>query len=53
MLYFEKFLFIETEFEILNLPKKFDFLIISPIQPIGEYVKIFTYFRKYNFIDLI
>jgi hypothetical protein len=40
-----------TDFEIINLPKKADVLIIEIEKAIKEYTKFFDYFKKVNIIE--
>ncbi|MDQ1265804.1 MAG: hypothetical protein QG635_956 [Bacteroidota bacterium] len=49
--YFRHFAEVVTDFEILKLPRRVDILIIEKIQPIRKYVKIFTYFKRFNIIE--
>jgi len=49
--YFESIAMVETNFEILKLPKKVDLLIIQAEKTIIDYVKIFTYFKRLNIIE--
>lgn len=49
--YFERFAKVITDYEIINLPKKADLLIIEVDKPITKHVKIFTYFKRFNIIE--
>jgi hypothetical protein len=49
--FFSPFSKVITDFEILKLPKKADVLVVETEKPLKEYVKIFSYFRKFNIIE--
>jgi hypothetical protein len=49
--YFVSFAKVITDYEIIELPKKVDLLIIEVTQPIEEHVKIFKYFKRFNIIE--
>ena len=49
--YFEPFAQVITDYEILNLPKRLDVLIIEADTSIKKHVKIFKYFKRYNIIE--
>jgi hypothetical protein len=49
--YFGKFAKVITDYEIINLPRNVDLLIIEVKEPIEKHVKLFTYFKRYNIIE--
>jgi hypothetical protein len=49
--YFEPFARVITDYELLDMPKRVDLLIIEINEPISDYVKIFTYFKRFNIIE--
>jgi len=49
--YFSKFAKVITDYEIIDLPKRVDILIIEVNQPIEQYVELFKYFKRYNIIE--
>ncbi|MCG8568838.1 MAG: hypothetical protein MJB14_01740 [Spirochaetes bacterium] len=50
--YFEKFAKVITDYEILDLPRKADILVIEEAgQKISDHVSVFTYFKKINIIE--
>jgi hypothetical protein len=49
--YFEPFARVITDYELLTIPKRVDLLIIELEKPIINYVKIFSYFKRYNIIE--
>jgi hypothetical protein len=49
--YFEKFAEVITDYEIIDLPKSVDLLVIKTIISIDKYVKVFKYFKTYNIIE--
>ena len=49
--YFEPFARVITDYELLDMPKRVDILIIEIDKPIIDYVKIFTYFKRFNIIE--
>lgn len=49
--FFGSFAEVKTDFEIIDLPKRVDILIIETTAPIEQYVEIFKYFRRFNIIE--
>jgi hypothetical protein len=49
--YFERFAKVITDYEVINLPKSVDLLIIEIDRPITKYVKLLTYFKRINIIE--
>jgi hypothetical protein len=49
--FFSEFSKIVTDYEIINLPKKADLLVVETDKPITNYVKIFDYFKTFNIIE--
>ena len=50
-LYFEPFAKVITDYEIIDLPKKVDLLIIEADKPIIEHLEVMKYFRRFNIIE--
>jgi hypothetical protein len=49
--FFSRFSKVITEFELINLPKKADVLVVETDKPITRYVRIFDYFKAFNIIE--
>ena len=49
--YFEPFATVITDYEIVNLPKKADILIIEMKEKFSNKLTLFKYFKKYNGIE--
>lgn len=49
--FFESFSKVITDFEIINLPKKADILVVETDKPIHNYTDIFSYFKRVNIIE--
>ena len=49
--FFESFSKVITDFEIINLPKKADILVVETDKPIHNYTDIFSYFKRVNVIE--
>lgn len=49
--YFEKFATVVTDYEIVNLPKKADVLIVELKEKFENKLTLFKYFKKYNGIE--
>ena len=49
--YFEPFAKVITDYEIINLPKKVDLLIIEAEVPIVEHLEVMKYFKRFNIIE--
>jgi hypothetical protein len=49
--YFEPFAKVITDYEIIDLPKKVDLLIIEADKPIVEYLEVMKYFKRFNIIE--
>jgi len=49
--FFGAFSKVITDFEIINLPKKADVLVVEADKPIAQYVRIFDYFKTYNIVE--
>ncbi|MDQ1266375.1 MAG: hypothetical protein QG635_1527 [Bacteroidota bacterium] len=49
--YFGRFARVETDYEIIDLPKRVDILVVEQTEPIEPYVVIFKYFKRFNIIE--
>jgi hypothetical protein len=49
--FFSEFSKITTDYEIINLPKKADVLVVEADKPITNYLRIFDYFKRFNIIE--
>jgi hypothetical protein len=49
--YFEPFAKVITDYEIIDLPKKVDLLIIEAEQSIDEHLEVMKYFKRFNIIE--
>jgi hypothetical protein len=49
--FFSRFSKVITDFELINLPKKADVLVVETDRPITRHVRIFDYFKAFNIIE--
>jgi hypothetical protein len=49
--FFGEFSKVITDYEIINLPKKTDVLVIKTVKSISSHVRIFNYFKDFNIIE--
>lgn len=49
--YFEPIAKVITDYEIIELPKKVDLLIIEADEPLEDYLEVMKYFRQFNVIE--
>ncbi|MBM2814857.1 MAG: hypothetical protein HW421_1619 [Ignavibacteria bacterium] len=49
--YFGKFAKVITDYEIIDLPKRVDVLVIEMNKPIAPYVELLTYFKRFNIVE--